>query len=94
MVTCTPLYVDCFLSAGHPKPLEEFEYSDGDIGDLITQSMFDVDFEGILGPMSFDENGDPTRTVLLAQQQGIRSSYSAIVITIVVIVSSSSSSSS
>lgn len=71
-----PLILGCMVwkvktvSIGHPTSLERFNYSDGDIGDLMTQSMREVDFQGVLGRMMFDDHGDPTRIIAIDQQQG------------------------
>ena len=55
---------------GHGKDLADFTYSDGDIGDVMTQSMASVDFLGVMGAMNFKHNGDPPRIIAIDQQQG------------------------
>lgn len=60
---------DSFL--GHPKFLEQFEYSDIDIADAMTSCMGNQSFIGISGHVQFGEYGDSIKKLRLDQIQGI-----------------------
>ena len=64
------------LGAGHRKALHEFEYSDGDIGDLITACVYNLSFMGLTGGLSFDTTGEPLKNIKIEQIQGKRLAFS------------------
>ena len=56
--------------SGHPKSLDEFEYSDGDIADIMTACMYNVSFLGITGQVKFDVSGEIQKNIRIEQVQG------------------------
>ena len=52
------------------KGLEDFTYSDKDMGDLILKNIWAQKFLGISGDLFFDENGDSPRDVVISQFRG------------------------
>ena len=55
---------------GHPKSLEQFEYSDGDLGDIITSCTSNLSFLGVSGNVKFGSYGSPVKNIKLDQIQG------------------------
>ena len=68
-VTAHFIYPNPF-SLGHPKSLEDFEYSDRDIGDIITSCVYNVSFLGVSGQVKFERTGDPMKNIKIEQIQG------------------------
>ena len=56
--------------SGHPKSLDEFEYSDSDIADIMTACMYNVSFLGITGQVKFDVSGEIQKNIRIEQVQG------------------------
>ena len=56
---------------GHPKSVSDFEFSDSDIGDIVTACVHNVSFIGVTGQVKFDISGDPMRNIKIDQVQGI-----------------------
>ena len=59
------------MHVGHPKTIDEFEYSDGDIGDIMTACASNTTFLGISGLVKFEKTGDPMKNIRLDQIQGL-----------------------
>ncbi|XP_041350845.1 gamma-aminobutyric acid type B receptor subunit 1-like [Gigantopelta aegis] len=55
---------------GNSKRLEDFTYDDAEMGKMMRQSMQDLNFVGVKGHISFDENGDPVGTFSINRRQG------------------------
>ncbi|KAK7491340.1 hypothetical protein BaRGS_00017441, partial [Batillaria attramentaria] len=55
---------------GSSKRLEDFTYEDKEMSDLIFDSLLNVSFMGVRGPISLDKNGDPIGFVRLDRMQG------------------------
>ena len=45
-------------------------YSDREIHDLITESLYETEFVGVKGYVKFDESGDSSGLISIRQQQG------------------------
>ncbi|ELT92412.1 hypothetical protein CAPTEDRAFT_123994 [Capitella teleta] len=58
------------IESGSSKRLEDFQYSDIEMADMITESMKEVEFEGLEGYVKFDESGGVTPNVAIEQQRG------------------------
>ena len=65
-----PLWLTYTLPPGSSKRLEDFTYSDGDMADLITESIQEVDFIGVSGHIKFTDNGATQPNIVIEQQQG------------------------
>ena len=63
------------LFLGHPKSLDQFEYSDGDLGDIITSCTSNLSFLGVSGNVKFGSYGSPVKNIKLDQIQGKYSMY-------------------
>ena len=63
------------FSLGYPKSLEDFEYSDRDIGDIITSCVYNVSFLGVSGQVKFERTGDPMKNIKIEQIQGKHLSF-------------------
>lgn len=50
--------------------MDEFEYSDIDIGDIVTSCTNNVSFLGITGQVKFDRDGQIRKNVRIEQVQG------------------------
>lgn len=59
-----------FPFPGHPKTLVEFNYTDEDIGNIVTACVYNVSFLGITGQVKFERSGDPMRNIKIDQIQG------------------------
>ena len=59
----------CIHFPGHGKSLDEFAYSDVDIGDIMTSCTRNVSFLGLSGHVEFDSTGEPTKNVKIDQIQ-------------------------
>ena len=55
---------------GHPKSVDQFEFSDSDIGDLVTACVYNVSFLGVTGQVKFERSGDPMRNIKIDQVRG------------------------
>ena len=55
---------------GHVKSLDQFEYADSDIADIITSCTSNLSFLGLTGQVQFDSSGDPTKNIKIDQIQG------------------------
>ena len=49
--------------------MEQFNYTDKDIGDIVTACVYNVSFLGITGQVKFAESGDPLRNIKIDQIQ-------------------------
>ncbi len=59
------------LSKGSSKTLADFQYSDVEMANLITESMYEISFGGVQGTIEFNRWGYPPSLPLeIAQQQG------------------------
>lgn len=56
--------------SGYNKTLADFSYKDGDIGDLLYDSMFTINFEGMLGRTSFGADGEHISYTKISQRIG------------------------
>ena len=59
------------MFSGHLKSLDQFEYSDGDIGDIITSCTSNLSFLGVSGNVKFGYYGSPVKNIRLDQIQGL-----------------------
>ena len=57
-------------SLDSPRRLEDFQYADREMADLITESMEEVEFIGVNGHISFDDSGSMTPNLAIEQQIG------------------------
>ena len=57
----------CTCLSGHNKTLDEFEYYDADIGQVIFECMGNVSMTGVLGNIAFENGADPIRNVKIEQ---------------------------
>ena len=57
---------------GFIKSLDEFNYSDGHIGDIVTACFYNVTFLGVSGNIKFDptRGGDPMKNIKIDQIRG------------------------
>ena len=70
------LVINLYQFSGHNKSLDEFSYSDVDIGDIMTSCTRNVSYLGLSGHVEFDSTGEPTKNVKIDQ---IQSKYREIV---------------
>ena len=59
------------LFSGHNKSLDEFSYSDVDIGDIMTSCTRNVSYLGLSGHVEFDSSGEPRKNVKIDQIQSM-----------------------
>ena len=59
-----------YLSLGYNKTLDQFRYSDGDIGDIMKDCLASLNFMGVTGTVRFDETGEPLQNIRIQQVQG------------------------
>ena len=64
------MYLHFIFTIGHPKRLEDFQYSDKDIADIISSCLYNISFVGMLGHVKFERSGIPSKNVKLVQIQG------------------------
>ena len=63
-------YFNMVMFSGHSKNIEDFEYSDGDIGAIMTSCASNVTFLGVSGIVKFEKSGDPMKNIRLDQIRG------------------------
>ena len=60
----------CFHNVGSPKTIDQFDYSDGEMADMLTSCVRNLSFDGISGHIKFGYYGDPQKNIRLDQIQG------------------------
>ncbi|XP_048240319.1 gamma-aminobutyric acid type B receptor subunit 1-like [Haliotis rufescens] len=58
------------IDTGNPKRLEDFAYSDAELGLLIWTKMLNVKYRGVRGQVAFNEKGDPVAMFSIDRIQG------------------------
>ena len=66
---CDFVFIPLFIS-GHPKSLDQFDYSDSDIADIVTSCTRNLSYLGISGKIKFGYYGNPMKTIKIDQIQG------------------------
>ena len=55
---------------GETRSIADFQYKDNDIGDMVVESMYELEFQGIKAYIDFDQYGDMHTDMNIFQQKG------------------------